>query len=82
MDVIATMVKPVLGVGTANPVNSGLHGLFERLPAVRAGRAHGRFEFATGLLDGLEVGGIRRQEQHVYASFRQPLAQTANLVYS
>jgi hypothetical protein len=56
LHVVATVVKPVLGIGTGNPVHSGLYGFFQGLPTAGLGRAQGCFELAPGLFNRREVG--------------------------
>jgi len=57
---VATVVKPVLGVLAANPVDGSLPGGFQRLATLGLGGTHRRFELASGLLNGREVGGVGR----------------------
>ena len=62
LHMVAAVVKPVLGVLAANPVDGGLYGGFQRRSTVSLGGAQSCFEFAPGLLDGREVGGVGRQK--------------------
>lgn len=78
---VATMVKPVLGVLAANPVDGLQHGFFQGLIGTGGAGAQLGFELAPGLLDGGKIGGVGGQKDHIHAALGQPLAQPAEVVH-